>query len=107
MGLAQQENAEELSAAAGLPPREPLGDSQTTPAWDDPREQWRRRVYPAGRILHLVPLHLVPGETQDGQWVARMCGCLKVLVKDLEARGQLLPSFATSRSLCASMHACM
>ena len=61
VGLARQQNAEELSAAAGLPPRDPPQDGLDS-SEEDPREQWRRRVYPAGRIMHLVPLHLVPGE---------------------------------------------
>lgn len=59
VGLARQQNAEELSAAAGLPPRAPPGE-ESSPS-GDPMEQWRRRVYPAGRIMHLVPLHLIPG----------------------------------------------
>lgn len=24
-------------------------------------EEWKRATYPAGRIMHLVPAHLIPG----------------------------------------------
>jgi hypothetical protein len=43
------------------------------PDWDSAQataseEQWKRMTYPAGRILHLVPAHLVQGECHPVSW---------------------------------------
>ncbi|KAK9793715.1 hypothetical protein WJX73_006410 [Symbiochloris irregularis] len=62
VGLASQRDGSGTASTSAAPAdRGHISDSSTGEEPDEKEEQWKRCVFPAGRILHLVPIGLVPG----------------------------------------------